>query len=360
MSVQPRHPTRIQVVLFTGALLLVCAVSAQLKRGYLASVEANGDNDEYAAISSAIAAGDPGPAADTKVFWGLPYAVAALRMTGIGAVPAIALISLAGTLASAWLAMELWSGWVALYFVALNYTLLEFGSFGGSEPLFTTLLFAALYFAREGRWKRAALAASCATTVRPLGVLALAALDWSLLRSRQVKTVLAAAGISIAVFALYAAPPVFRAGGLFRNFHAYQTMDWQGSSPISFPLSAIVANIRNGSHIPSQAMLVLKCGWVAGHIGALACVLGLREHRRAFFSRRIEATLALSYSVFILMYSSPLWALTIYPRLLMPITPIFLNAFAAKLPMRWPVVAGLGLVSAALAIGSDLAGTAVT
>ena len=111
------------------------------------------------------------------MFWGTSYATAAF--SGLFRTPeriSLLLLSAICCLGALWLARDLWGGWVAAFFMALNFDWIQRSFLGGSEPLFVLVILASLLFARKESWKTASLLASLATVVRPIGIPLLLAL----------------------------------------------------------------------------------------------------------------------------------------------------------------------------------------
>jgi hypothetical protein len=72
---------------------------------------------------------------------------------------------------------------------------------GGSEPLFVALLFGSFTAVRKERWLLAALLASLATVVRPLGVFALLGIGVALVWKRDYRKFLLATAIGTSMVA---------------------------------------------------------------------------------------------------------------------------------------------------------------
>lgn len=341
-------------VLLTATLAAVCALLAHLGPGYLHSVSVNGDNLDYALIAGAIRSGHFEEIETVIRFWGLPYAVAlAGLILHVGAYPAIALISVVSILASAGLVAVLWSRRVAAYFVVTNYTFLQFGVFGGAESLFLALLLFSLWVARRGHWGWAAVIAAAATTLRPLGCLALLAYGVSLLHQRRYKSALAATVGGSAVLVLYCLPLYIHFGDPLANFHGYQSTNWNHGWPITFPFAGIIANFRTRANIHGPIMLGAKVAYVVAHVTLLAGALGSRERRMRLFLRPQEGVFVCLYSAFMFLYHAPEWALSIYPRLLLPVSPMLLDVYRVRLPRSRALVAALGLLAVLFTCGTS-------
>ena len=97
-------------------------------------------------------------------------------------------------------------GWIAGFFAILNFDWLQRSYLGGSEPLFGALLFGSFLLVRKDRWLLAALLASLATVVRPLGIFALVGIGVALLWKRNYRTLLLAILIGGTEGGFYALP----------------------------------------------------------------------------------------------------------------------------------------------------------
>ncbi len=341
-------------MLLMATLGAVCALLASLGHGYLNAVANNGDNNFYGPIAEAIRAGRFGDIGSVKHFWGLPYAVAlACLILHLDVYQGIALISVASMVAATGLASVLWSRRVAALFVVTNYTFLQFGVFGGAEGLFMVLLLFSFLLARRGRWGWAAVVAAAATTVRPLGCLALLAYGLYLLYQRRYKSALVATVGGSAVLILYGLPLYIHFGDALANFHGYQSADWNHGWPISFPFAGIVGNFRNRLNIANTTMLGAKAAYVVAHVVLFAGALASRPRRTRLFLRPQEGVFVCLYSAFMFLYNAPAFALSIYPRLLLPISPMLIDAYRSKLPKSRVLVAALAFLVVLFACGTS-------
>ena len=67
------------------------------------------------------------------------------------------------------------------------------------------------------------------------------------------------------------------------------------------------------------------------------------------------------YSAFMFLYKAPAWALSIYPRLLMPVSPMLLDVYRPALPRNHALLAAWALLTIFFAYGSNLGfGTGLT
>jgi hypothetical protein len=162
---------------------VVFVAFVSLFRAYTAAVDDFGDSSAYMTLASAIRHWDFRNVV-IKQFWGLPYAMAALStITRISDRTSLLVISAIASFVSVMLAWRLWGGWIAGFFAILNFDWLQRSYLGGSGPLFVALLFGSFLAVRKERWLIAALLASFATVVRPLGLFALVGIGVALLGS---------------------------------------------------------------------------------------------------------------------------------------------------------------------------------
>jgi hypothetical protein len=331
----------------------MCVIAAIATRGYLNTVEANGDNHSYARVTDAVLSHNLMSVRAVKQFWGLSYCAALLcAALRTNAYQAIGMISFLSTVISLILVTDLWSGWIAVYFVATNYVLLQFGAFGGADCVFLLLVLISLRFARRNQWAACSLTGALSATIRPLGVILLAGVCVHLRRHFKVLSLVL--GIAAAIFLLYLAPLALYLRNPLLNWSGYQQQDWSGQAPIGWPLAALIENVRNGANVGNPAMVILKIGYIGLHLAALCGLCVNPKRRQRLFMHGEEGITVVLYSVFVLTYNAPTWAFSIYPRLLMPITPMLMNVYADILPRNRVLPAVLGMVSVALAIGANL------
>jgi hypothetical protein len=166
-------PSRLEILALGLATSLIFGSFVALFRSYATAVDNFGDSSAYMTLASAIRHWNF-EGVVVKQFWGLPYAMAALStVTRVSDRTALLAISVVASFAAAALAWTLWDGWIAGFFAVLNFDWLQRSYLGGSEPLFVELLFGSFLSVRKERWLLAALLASLATVVRPLGIFAL-------------------------------------------------------------------------------------------------------------------------------------------------------------------------------------------
>jgi hypothetical protein len=333
----------------------VTALIAQRSAPYRQIVRESNDNPYYLPLSAAVRTWDFTHVSLVKHFWGLPYAVAAVsKLTGLDLDICLVLISVSSLFMALWLIAALWGGGIALFWLASNYAIVMTAAFGGAEPLFFALVFGAFACVRRDRWLLAMFLAAAASTVRPIGVFAVVAIQAALLLNRKWRVFSLGSAIALAVAFAYLSGLRLAHFDLLANYAGYQHEDWTGGLVVSLPFLAIARNLMNGGHMGHPAVAAVKILFVVGHVVLLGvCVRRLRKDPSPL--RRADVLFALAYSCFCLAYNAPEWSLSIYPRLVSPALPILLFVAAGgdlKLPR--PALAGMGVVSILLAAGSAI------
>jgi hypothetical protein len=341
------------VMLLAAGLITICMIAAGSPSALTQTLLSHGDNESYVAMTAAVRALDLDAVGPTKFAWGLPLSAAliatALRISNVAAVATVSIVS---ALVATYLVFRLWGPWVAAYFTVADFRWIELSAFGGSEPLSLALLFGALLAARSSRWPMAAILAALSACVRPAGILLLPLIGIWALRERGLRIAIITVLCSGVILALYFLPLAIAFHDPLVGYHGYQQADWNGGAPITFPLGAVFANLRNGEFFSNLPAKLLEAAYVSLHVAALiliACSLKLRQRASR---NSLELAFAVVYSAFILCYNSPHWAGSIYARMLLPVFPIFLWVFELSLPKSWPSIVALGLLSAVMAMHS--------
>ena len=341
------------VMLLAFGLIAICMIAPGSPSALTQTLLSHGDNDSYVAMTAAVRALDLDAAGPTKFAWGLPFSAAliatALRISNVAAVATVSILS---ALVATYLVFRLWGPWVAAYFTVADFRWIELSAFGGSEPLSLALLFGALLAARSSRWPMAAILVALSACVRPAGVLLLPLIGIWALRESGLRTAIMTGIGSCAILALYFLPLAICFHDPLVGYHGYQQVDWDGGAPITCPLGAVLANLRNGEYFSNPPAELLEAGYIFLHVAALILVACSPRLRQRASSNSLELGFALVYSAFILCYNSPHWAASIYARMLLPIFPFFLWVFERSLPKTWPSIIAIGLVSAAMAMHS--------
>lgn len=342
--------TRRELLFLQGLTGLSFIITFVCFRAYLPAVASFGDNWGYLTIAKDIQ-GWHFAGLEPKLFWGAPYAIALVSMVfhWSGAV-SLDVISIASCFGSVIVARNLWGGWVAAFFLATNFAWIQRCFLGGSEPLFVLLIFASLAYARKERWPDAALLASLATIVRPLGIFLLLAIGLVLSARKRYQECSLAVVVSLVIGFAYMLPLWLYFGDPLATYHGYHH-DWDSASPIGLPLVALL----RGAFAPGRPLtnLLLNGAWFAFAI--LGCVLMLRNFRCVRPERRIEWLFALLYLGFLLTYNSTVWAFSELPRFLIPVAPILLSEIENWLPRKRALVYPLafcgGVLAAISAVG---------
>jgi hypothetical protein len=346
-------PSRLELVLLVllSCVLFVSLVS--LFRNYFDLVDNFGDSSAYMNVANAIRHWHF-QGLVIKHFWGLPYLMAALStVTRMSDRSALLLISLASSLAVAILAAQLWGGWVAGFFAILNFDWMQRCFLGGSEPLFMALLLAAFLAARRERWLLAALLASLATIVRPLGLFAVLGIGLTLLWRRNFLKFAQAAGIGLTIGLLYALPLARQFGDPLATVHSYVRPEWEGGWLFGIPFWAIIRGTL--IYRAPWTNLVLTFGWIFLVVAAIVAMIWRKDFRDYARSHPVEILFAVPYLWCLFSYNYPLWARGSFPRFSIPILPFVLFALYRWIPkdrrVLWAVGVASSLLAAASAIG---------
>lgn len=345
-------PCSREIAALTILAFLVFVAAVSLAKNYSAAVDHFGDSSAYMALAAAIRNWDFHGVV-VKQFWGLPYAMAALStLTRLSDRTALLVLSFLPSLAAALLARRLWNGWIAGYFVVLNFDWMQRSCLGGSEPLFVCLVFATFVCVRRERWMVASLLASLATVVRPLACFALLGIGLRLLWKRDFRRVAAATAIGVVVGALYALPLATHFGDPLATVNSYHSQQWSGGWLFGFPFYAIV---KGTILYPAPwTNLILSFGWISFVSAGVVVMVRSAEFRTYCRANAIEAMFLLPYLWCIYTYNYPQWARGNFARFAIPILPFVLLALYRWLPKDRRILWPLGVVGPALAASSAI------
>lgn len=304
-----------------AAFWAVCATSFLLVTlllwPYSTAITAFGDSDAYMNVAKAIASWN---FAGLQVlqFWGVSYVVALVAL--VARVPVIAsliVVTVASSAATAILAGRLWGWWVAALMTALNFEWMQRSLLGGAEPLFMLLLLSAFVAVRSERWWTAAMLASLATTVRPLGICALVAIGLVLLHRKEYRRFLVAVVTGVAIGGLYVLPlHIYFHDGL-ATVHSYES----AHALFGIPFYAIAQGIL--MH-PPLTNLLLSCSWIFVVICGTALMCFSKDCRKYREAYPVELLFAVLYTFAICSYNYPHWALGSFARFSIPSIPFAL------------------------------------
>jgi hypothetical protein len=343
---EPRLQEILAVIATTGVvfILFIC-----LFQNYSTKVDNFGDSLSHMEIAAAIRHWNF-RGLIIEHFWGLSYVMAALSiLTRVSDRTALLVVCLVSSFATVILAYRLWGGWVAGLFAILNFDWMQRSFLGGSEPLFTALLFGSFLAVRRHCWLLAALLAALATVVRPLGLFALLGIGLTLLWNREFGKFALATAIGIVVGALYALPLALYFGSPLANVHGYSP----NGDLFGIPFYAII----KGTFIyPSPwTNLILTFGWiffVLAGIVAMGATGSYRAYARKF---PVEAIFAGAYLFAVFCYNYPYWARGTFPRFAIPAVPFVLLALLRWIPkdrrLLWAMTVVMPVLAAASAIG---------
>jgi hypothetical protein len=347
-----KEPTTKEIFCLALLALSIFVLAIFVFQNYFAAVDNFGDSSAYMTLASAIRHWDFHGIV-IKQFWGLPYAMAGVsKLTGLSDRTSLLLFSLVPSLLAAVLAKRLWDGWIAGYFALLNFDWMQRSCLGGSEPLFVFLLFASFVAVRQRRWLLAALLASLATVVRPLGVFALLGIGLTLLWQRDFRKFAASTCIGLVVGALYAIPLTTYFGDALATVNSYHSKEWQGGWVFGFPFYAII----KGTLMYSAPLtnLLLSFGWIFLVLGAVVAMATSNKFRAYCRTHPVEAVFLVPYLWCLFTYNYPYWARGNFARFAIPILPFVLLALYRWLPKDRRILWGLTVVSPVLAALSAL------
>ena len=331
-------------LIFVGVVSWLC--------NYLALVENSGDASAYMAIASAIRRWNF-QGVMVKQFWGLPYAMAGLSfLTGSTERSALLMVCFASSLTAVAIAHRLWGGWVAGFFAILNFDWLQRSFLGGSEALFVALLFGSFLAVRKERWWLAALLASLATIVRPLGFFALLAIGLVLLWRRDFRRLIPAVVTGLVIGALYALPLAKQFGDPLATTHSYYSPEWQGGWLFGFPFYAIIKGTL--TEAAPWTNLIISFGWIFLVLIAVIAMIRRAEFRRFAQTHPVETLFLIPYLWCLYTYNYPHWARGNFQRFAIPILPFVLIALYRWIPKDRRLLWALGVVTTMLAAASGV------
>lgn len=308
LSAKP-EPSRFEVGVLWILIAILFSVTLSHFQTFTSKVDNFGDNGAYLQAASAIQHWDFHNAA-VKLFWGLPYLIAAFSWLPVSPRTDLLLICLISSLISVLLAWELWGAWIAGFFAVVSFRWIQVAVLGGAEPLFTALLFASFLASRKERWLVASLFAALATVVRPLGLFALVAIGIALLYRREYKKALQCTALGASIGALYLLPFWIYFHDPLYQFHLYQQRDWQSPSVIGLPFRAIVISLVRDREPWTNVLITM--GWILFAFVGL-CAMSRKNFREYMGRHQAECIFGLFYLYFIFSYNSVAWARSEFP-----------------------------------------------
>jgi hypothetical protein len=347
-----REPSLGELLLLSLVSYLVFVIVVASLDHYWERAARSSDNPVYISLSAAIRQWNFS-GIEAKQFWGLPYATALIAvLTPLSDLSALLLVSLVSSLIAVTLAHRLWGGWVAAFFVIISWDWMQRSLLGGAEPLFMAMLCASFLAARSNRWMIAALFAAGSTTVRPIGVLALAAIAFLLLLRREWGRLAHAALAGAAIGGLYLLPVAYAFGDPLASVNTYRAQDWAGGLPVTLPGLALVDGWMNSGEPLTNK---IKIGaWVCLTLVGVAAMISSKQFRALAGKHQVEAVFAALYLLFLFTYNSPRWAWSEFPRFTIPAVPFILTALLDWLPKDRRILWAGAVCSASLAAASTI------
>ncbi len=349
MSVGRSEPSLIECL---GLLLMAFGIQVfEYTRhgGFWHWVLSFGDNPEFLPAAEFIKQWRSGPSYPDWHFAGLPIAVAALSsLLHVSTSVALVLLSVLCSASACIVIYKLYGGEVTAAFLIVSAEWLQGSLLGASEPLFALLFLTSFLAIRSNLWSSAALLASLATTVRPVGVFALLGLGIDLLRRRRWVDLAWSVMIAGCVGCAYLWSAHVVAGDAFMNFKRYR-FDWGGGSPLAIPFWALLQSLRSIFSESRWYTSLKYLGWpiLTALVVATMCIN--REARpQAVHQHKVESITVSLYIFFFLSYnySGVGWY---WPRFMIPVLPFLLFSVRQWLPTRswiiWPSVALSSLVA---------------
>jgi len=301
------------------------------------------------------------PANQPKEFWGFAYVAAAVAaITRIPDIYSAVLVAASMFVVASYLCGRLWGTTIAAWFMGVNWWYIDGAVEGLSEPLFMALVFGSFIAMRKEKWAIAALLASGATVVRPVGIFVLLAMGIVLLWRKEYRQLAIAVSIGAAIGIAYMIPMQLIYGNPLANVSGYRTSDWAGYLPVGLPFVALfkgAAHVVTTWHVTHPGFVwrplveeLVTATWV---LVTLAGVVkmgfdnGFRRYARAYPA---EAIFAGSYATFLFCYNSDIWSWDMFVRFALPLAPflllVFLNKGARDRRILYPVVLFNVLLSA--------------
>lgn len=351
---QRKEPSRAEVLSMLGMMFAVHLIAVCRVQSFWEMPGVWFDRMDYLEIATIVRqrhlSGGPLP----KFFWGFPYAIAGVsKLFSMPQSMAVVMISMLASFIVAGLVHRLYGGTVAAVFIFINYQWIVLSVEGGSEPLFMCLLYASFVAARSGRWNSAASLASLSTTVRPVGVFALAGFAAVLALRRSYRQLAAIVGIGLVTGVIYVVPLWIILGNPFANLVGYRIHWGPGGWPLTYPFGALVPSYSSAFHKIRWTFLVFSVGWlIAGLVGIGAT--WTPPKRRRLWLHQPEALFAWLYGLFVITYNDRGIALAL-DRYLAPVLPLFLLAMRDWIPrdrrLLWGGAVLSALLSAAVVVG---------
>jgi hypothetical protein len=313
MSSQVRKPALLWAICATSFMGLTLYL-----RPYSTAITNFGDSGAYVNVAKAIAAWH---FAGLQVlqFWGVSYAIALIALVGhVPFTAALIAVSAASSIATTIFAAKLWGWRVSALLTALNFDWMQRSLLGGSEPLFMLLLLGSFICVRQQRWWTAAVLASLATTVRPLGICALVAIGLVLLQRKNFQQFAYAFVTGVLIGGLYMLPLHFYLHDGLATVHSYES---GARALFGIPFYAIVQGTLFRPPLTNVALSYFWIALITTGIVLFSFSSACREYRMNY---PVEFVFAALYTLAVCCYNYPQWALGSFARFSIPSIPFAL------------------------------------
>jgi hypothetical protein len=290
-----------------------------------------------------------------KELWGYSYVSALVAtVTRLPDIFAIIVVSSVTFVIANYFCCYLFGTTVAAWFVVINWWWIDVAVEGMTEPLFMALLLGSFIAVRKERWMIAAVLASSATVVRPVGIFALVAIAVVLINRRELRRLIATIAIGCVTGILYAIPVMLVYGDPFANVRGYRTQDWAGSLPVTIPFLPLIKGALTRAATVHLKLQILIGLWV---LLTLAGMIKMAVDKRFWrYSKEypVEAIFAGLYAIFLFSYNTTFWGWEHFPRFVIPLLPFLLLVFLDYLPRDRRIVWGVALANVALSVWPKL------
>jgi hypothetical protein len=283
-----------------------------------------------------------------KELWGFSYVAALVAaVTRLPDIFAIVVVSSSMFVVANYLCCRLWDATIAAWFMVVSWWWLDTATEGMTEPLFMALLLGSFLAFRKERWVTAAVFASGATIVRPVGIFALIAMGIVFLARRDLRRLAITFLIALTTAVLYAIPMKLIYGDPLANVHGYHAHDWSESVPITIPLLPEIKGALMGGHV---RLKILIGAWVLFTLAGLVKIAVDRRFWQYSEIFPVEAIFAVYFAIFLFTYNVPYWAWLHFPRFVIPLLPFLLLVFLDRLPRDRRILWGVGACNIAISV----------
>jgi hypothetical protein len=327
-----------------GIVLSVLAISLlELVKagGYWARAGYWLDNRSYLAIAGLIR-GVGSPQAGPH-FWGFPLVIAGLQaLLRVSGLQVLVAVSIVCSLLASYLIRRLYGDSVTVAFWIVSPAWVRLSVLGGSEPLFLCLLLLSWTALRSKSTRSGTLLAALATTVRPVGFIAICAIAFTLLLRRDWRGLAATTGIALATGLAYLALVKTVSGDAFINFKRYSASDWPSGNPLTIPFLKLgkgAWRIFVNEHWSNSGPLFLTLALV------IAAVVVLAVRAEPVKRYPAEFWFVAGYLAFLACYAYSEVSFY-FPRFAIPALPFLLFVLRDWLPSKRLLVWPLAILSA--------------